>query len=428
MSDVISDAFRPRLTADLLSRGRVFDAVRARADFPILSTRVHGRPLVYLDNAATTQKPQAVLDRLMRFYEQENGNAHRAAHTLAARATHAYEAARDTVARFIGAESSQQIVFVRGATEGLNLVAETWGRRHLKADDEIVVTWIEHHSNIVPWQRLAASVGATLRVVPVNEAGDVQLDRLDDCLSPRTRLVATTHVSNALGTVVPVREIVERAARVGARVVVDGAQAVPHLPVDVRALGVDFYVFSGHKIYAPTGIGVLYGRAEALAECPPWQAGGQMVADVSFERTVYHPAPLRFEAGTGHLAGAVGLAAALDYLRAHGLAGIAAHEHQLLGYAAAQLAAIPGVRVIGTPAERAGVLSFVLNGTGSHDLAAALDRHGIAVRAGHHCAQPALRRYGLESTVRASLALYNTRDDIDALAASVDEFVLTRRS
>ncbi|MFZ4396308.1 MAG: family 2A encapsulin nanocompartment cargo protein cysteine desulfurase [Kiritimatiellia bacterium] len=397
----------------------LFDAASARKDFPILAERVEGRPLVWLDNAATTQKPNAVIDRLSAFYRHENSNVHRAAHTLAARATGAYENAREIARRFLNASSVRDIVFVRGATEGINLVAQSWGRRHVGAGDEIVLTWLEHHSNIVPWQQLAAEKGARLRVAPVDDRGEVILEEYEKLLGPRTRIVALTHVSNALGTVNPVREMAAMARRHGAVVLVDGAQAVSHMPVNVQDLGPDFYVFSGHKIFGPTGIGVLYGRSDLLDSMPPWQGGGNMIADVTFERTVYHPAPARFEAGTGNLADAVGLGAALEYVMRLGLENIHRHEQELLAYATAALSAIPGLRLIGTAREKAGVLSFVLDGFRSEDVGAALSREGIAVRAGHHCAQPALRRFGLEATVRPSLALYNTRADIDALVAAL---------
>lgn len=369
-----------------------------------------------------------VIDRLVRFYEHENSNVHRAAHTLAARSTGAYEAAREVVRRFLHASSADEIVFVRGATEALNLVAQTWGRRHVGRDDEIVISWLEHHSNIVPWQQLAAESGARLRVVPVDDRGQLTADAFAEYLTPRTKLVALTHVSNALGTVTPIAEIIRLAHGVGALVVVDGAQAVSHMSVDVQQLDADFYAFSGHKVFGPTGIGVLYGKTEALAQCPPWQTGGHMVADVTFARTAYHGAPLRFEAGTGDIAGAIGLAAALEYLLAVGLAEVAQHEQSLLAYCSSRLDAVPQVRQLGTGALRAGVISFVVEGTEPQIVAAALDRAGIAVRAGHHCAQPALRRFGVESTVRASLALYNTPEEIDRLAAVLGELVAMHAS
>jgi cysteine desulfurase/selenocysteine lyase len=388
-----------------------------KADFPILNERVNGRPLVWLDNAATTQKPRAVIDRLSYYYEHENSNVHRGAHTLAARATDAYEGARERTRRFLNAPSAKEIVFVRGATEAINLVAQSWGRRHVREGDEIVITWLEHHANIVPWQQLCAETGAKLRVAPVDERGQVRLDEYQRLLGPRTRLVSLAQVSNALGTILPVQEMVAMAHRHGALALVDGAQAVSHLPVDVQALGCDFYCFSGHKVFAPTGIGALFGRAEVLQDMPPWQGGGNMISDVSFEKTTYQEPPLRFEAGTGSIADAVGLGAAIDYVEALGLPNISRYEHELLEYATDALLRVPALRLIGTAPEKAGVLSFVIGDLPPAEVGKALDREGIAVRSGHHCAQPILRHFGLESTVRASLAPYNTRDDIDALVA-----------
>jgi cysteine desulfurase/selenocysteine lyase len=388
-----------------------------RRDFPILEERVHGRRLVWLDNAATTQKPNAVIERLAYFYEHENSNIHRGAHTLAARATDAYEAAREKVRRFLSAPSTRDIVFVRGATEGINLVAQSWGRRNVGPGDEIVITWLEHHANIVPWQQLCAEKGARLRVAPVDSQGQVILEEYERLLGPKTRIAAFTQVSNALGTIVPVRAMTEMAHRHGALVLIDGAQAVSHMPVDVQELDCDFYTFSGHKVFGPTGIGVVFGKASVLEAMPPWQGGGNMISDVTFEKTSYQPPPGRFEAGTGNIADAVGLGAALDYVTALGLANIHAHEHALLTYATECLLAVPGLRILGTSPEKAGVVSFILDGVRTEDIGAALDQEGIAVRSGHHCAQPILRRFGLESTVRASLAPYNGRDDVDALAA-----------
>ncbi|HVT08375.1 MAG TPA: family 2A encapsulin nanocompartment cargo protein cysteine desulfurase [Polyangia bacterium] len=398
---------------------RLFDPHAVRRDFPILRERIHGRPLVWLDNAATTQKPQVVIDRLSSFYEHENSNIHRAAHTLAARATDAYEGARDTVRRFLNAPSPKNVVFVRGTTEAINLVAQSWGRRHVGPGDEIVISWLEHHANIVPWQMLAAEKGARLRVAPVGDDGQLLLDEYEKLLGPRTRLVAMSQVSNALGTITPIQQVIASARRVGARVLVDGAQAVSHMAVDVQALDCDFYCFSGHKIFGPTGIGALYGKADALDEMPPWQGGGNMIADVTFERTQYQPPPGRFEAGTGNIADAVGLAAALDYVTSLGLPNISRYEHELLEYATACLTAIPGFQLLGRAPDKAGVLSFVLGDLPPAEVGAALDQEGIAVRAGHHCAQPILRRFGYETTVRASLAPYNTREDVDALAAAL---------
>lgn len=396
-----------------------FDVNAIRRDFPVLQETVHGRPLIWLDSAATTQKPQAVIDRLAYFYQHENSNIHRAAHALAAKATDAYEAAREKVRRFLNAPSADEIVFVRGATEAINLVAQSWGRKNIAAGDEIVITWLEHHANIVPWQQLCTETGARLRVVPVDDRGQLRLDAYESLLGPKTKLVAFSHVSNALGTITPARQIIEMARRYDARVLVDGAQAVSHLRTDVQALGCDWYVLSGHKLFAPTGIGVLFGRADVLEAMPPWQGGGNMIRDVTFEKTGYQPPPSRFEAGTGSIADAVGLGAAIDYVERIGIENIGRYEQELLAHASRALARIPGLRLVGSPAEKAAVLSFVLDGIRSEDVGAALDREGIAVRAGHHCAQPILRRFGLESTVRASLAFYNTFAEIDALAAAL---------
>ena len=395
------------------------DVNAVRRDFPILQERVNGRPLVWFDNAATTQKPRAVIERLRHFYEHENSNIHRAAHELAARATDAYEGARETVRRFIGAASTEEIVFVRGTTEAINLVAKSWGTQNIAAGDEIIVSHLEHHANIVPWQQLANEKGAKLRVIPVDDEGQVRLDEYRRLLSDKTKLVAVTQVSNALGTVVPVKEIVALAKAAGAHTLVDGAQSVSHLRVDVKALGADFFVFSGHKIFGPTGIGVLYGQREVLEAMPPWQGGGNMIADVSFERTVYHGPPARFEAGTGNIADAVGLGAALEYVERIGIEAIGAYEHALLEYATQQIRHIPGLRLVGTAAEKASVLSFVLDGHSTDEVGQALNQEGIAVRTGHHCAQPILRRFGLEATVRPSLAFYNTCEEIDRFAAVV---------
>jgi len=403
-----------------------FDVDRIRQDFPILKETIRGKPLIWLDNAATTQKPQAVIDRLAHFYAHENSNIHRAAHELAARATDAYESARDTVARFLNAGSSEEIIFVRGATEGINLIAQSFGRQHIGAGDEIVITWLEHHANIVPWQQLCEATGARLRVAPVDEAGQIRLDDYQRLFNDKTRLVAFSQVSNALGTVTPVREMIEIAHRYGAKVLVDGAQAVSHQPVDVKALDCDWYVFSGHKVFGPTGIGAVYGKRDILENTPPWQGGGNMIRDVTFEKTLYHGAPGRFEAGTGNIADAVGLAAALDYVQRIGLDNICRYEHDLLGYATEGLLSIPGLRLIGTAREKAGVLSFVLPNHAPEAIGQRLNQEGIAVRSGHHCAQPILRRYGLEATVRPSLAFYNTRQEIDALVEVVRRIQNTR--
>jgi len=416
-------AIAPKL-ADAGAGPRVFDGASIRNDFPILQEKVHGRRLIWLDNGATTQKPQAVIDRLAFYYAHENSNVHRGAHTLAARSTDAYEAARDKVRRFVNASSSKEIVFVRGATEGINLVAQSWGRRNVREGDEIVVTWLEHHANIVPWQQLCAATGAKLRIAPVDDSGDVKLDEYEQLLGPRTRIVALTSVSNALGTVTPAAEMIAMAHRHGALALVDGAQSVSHRRTDVQELGADFFVFSGHKMFAPTGIGVVYGKQAILDATPPWQGGGNMIADVTFERTLYQAAPERFEAGTGNIADAVGLGAAIDYIERIGLTAIERHEHDLIECTVAGLAAIPGVRLIGAPRERAGVVSFLLDGRRAEDVGKALDEEGIAVRAGHHCAQPILRRFGVEATVRPSFALYNTREDVEALLAAVPRIAI----
>src|SRR5664280_970566 len=397
----------------------VFDVETLRKDFPILGERVNGRPLVWFDNAATTQKPQVVIDRLAYFYAHENSNIHRGAHELASRATDAYEDARGTVRRFIGASQDCEIVFVRGTTEAINLVAQSWGRTHLGEGDEILITHLEHHANIVPWQMLAQQTGAVIKVAPVDDRGNLLLDGFTALLGPRTKLVAATHVSNALGTVTPVKEIVALAHRAGARVLIDGAQSVPHIPIDVRALGADFFVFSGHKVFGPTGIGVLYGTAEVLQEMPPWQGGGNMIADVTLERSIYQGPPNKFEAGTGNIADAVGLGEALRYVQRVGIDRICAYEHTLLEYATPRLADVPGLRLVGTADHKASVLSFVLAGHDEIEVGKALNLEGIAVRAGHHCAQPILRRLGLEQTVRPSLAFYNTVQEVDVLVEAV---------
>jgi cysteine desulfurase/selenocysteine lyase len=397
----------------------VFDVNAVRADFPILKEVIHGKPLIWFDNAATTQKPQVVIDRLSHFYAHENSNIHRAAHELAARATDAYEEARDTVAEFIGAPSSENIVFVRGTTEAINLVAHAWGGKHLQPGDEIVITYLEHHANIVPWQLISQKTGAILKWAPIDDAGNLLLNEFEELLGPRTKLVAATQVSNALGTVVPVDKIVEAGHRYGARVLIDGAQSIQHMPVNVSELGADFFVFSGHKIYGPTGIGALYGTKEALTETPPWQGGGHMIADVTTERSLYQGPPTKFEAGTGNIADAVGLTEALRYVKRLGVERIAAYEHSLLEYATPRLADIPGVRLVGTATEKASVLSFVLAGHDPVEVGKALNAEGIAVRAGHHCAQPALRRLGLEATVRPSFAFYNTFEEIDVFLDAV---------
>jgi cysteine desulfurase / selenocysteine lyase len=396
-----------------------FDVNAIRRDFPILQERVNGRQLVWFDNAATTQKPQSVIDRLSYFYAHENSNIHRAAHALAGRATDAYEGARDTVRRFIGAASAEEIIFVRGTTEGINLIAKTWGVQNVGEGDEIIVSHLEHHANIVPWQQLAAQKGATLRVIPVDDSGQVRLDEYQKLLNSRTKIVSVTQVSNALGTVVPVQEIVAMAHRAGARAVVDGAQSVSHMRVNVQEIDADFFVFSGHKLFGPTGIGVVYGKRDLLEDMPPWQGGGNMIADVTFEKTVFQAPPNRFEAGTGNIADAVGLGAAIDYVTRVGIENIGRYEHDLLAYATSVLQPVPGVRLIGTAKDKASVLSFVLKGYETEEVGQALNEEGIAVRSGHHCAQPILRRFGVEATVRPSLAFYNTRDEVDRLVSVV---------
>jgi cysteine desulfurase/selenocysteine lyase len=395
---------------------REFDVVSIRREFPILSGRVHGRPLIWFDNGATTQKPRVVIERLRYFYEHENSNVHRGAHDLAARSTDAYERSREVVRKFLNASSSNEIVFVRGTTEAINLVSAAWGRDNIHAGDEIVISYLEHHANIVPWQVLASEVGAVIRVIPVNSDGDLLISNYTDILrNGKTKLVAVTQVSNAIGTITPTEEIVKIAHQFGAKVLVDGAQSVPHFPTDVQMLDADFFVFSGHKIFAPTGIGILYGKESILNSMRPYQSGGGMISDVTFERTSYNPAPSRFEAGTGNIADAVGLGAALDYVGAIGLESIRQYEHRLLEYALAELNQIAGVRIIGNAANRAAVISFLLEGFTTDEINKILATEGIAVRAGHHCAQPILRYFGLESTVRASLAFYNTFEEIDFL-------------
>jgi cysteine desulfurase/selenocysteine lyase len=386
-----------------------------RRDFPALHQLVHGRPLIWFDNAATTHKPQAVLDATAQFYARHNSNIHRAAHTLAERSTELFEAGREKVRKFLGAADAKEIVFVRGTTEAINLVAQSYGRKNIGAGDEIIVSELEHHANIVPWQLLAEQVGATLRVIPMDDRGELILEEYVKLLGPRTKFVSVAQVSNSLGTLVPVEQIIALAHARDVPVQVDGAQSTPHLPVNVTALDADFFVFSGHKIFGPTGIGALYGKAPLLEAMPPWQGGGHMIRDVRFEKTVYQHAPEKFEAGTPDIAGVVGLGAAIDYLLQLGIPAIAAYEHALLEYGAQALATVPGLRPIGTAPNKASVLAFVIPGLANENIARLLDRQGIAVRAGHHCALPAVRHFGLESTVRPSLAFYNTRQEIDEL-------------
>lgn len=395
------------------------DVERIREDFPILKQRVHGKQLVYLDNAATTQKPQAVIECLKSYYATENSNVHRGLHLLSERATKDYEDARVKAQRFINAAESKEIIFVRGTTEGINLVAHSYARPHLHAGDEIVISAIEHHSNIVPWQILCEQVGAKLRIIPINDNGEILLDAYEKLLNSRTKFVSVAHVSNALGTVIPVKQIVEMAHRWQVPVLVDGAQAAPHLRVDVRELGCDFYAFSGHKLYGPTGIGILYGKSDLLEAMPPYQGGGDMILSVSFEKTVYNAIPYKFEAGTPHIEGAIGLGAAIDYVNGIGFEPIAAYERALLAYATERLSGIEGLRIIGTAKEKASVLSFVLDEVHPHDIGTILDREGIAIRTGHHCAMPVMQRFGVPATARASFAFYNTKEEIDALAEAI---------
>ena len=397
------------------------DVTAIRKDFPILAQQVHGKPLIYLDNAATSQKPKCVIEALTRFYQMDNANIHRGVHQLSERSTQSYEAARGKVQRFLNAANTREIIFVRGATEGINLVAQTYGRTHVSAGDEIVISAMEHHSNIVPWQMLCEEKGAVLRVIPINDRGEVEFDQFEKLLNHRTRLVAVSHVSNALGTINPVRAIINRAHSWNVPVLIDGAQAVPHMKVDVRDLDCDFYVFSGHKVFGPTGIGVLYGKEQLLEEMPPWQGGGDMIRSVTFEKTTYNDLPYKFEAGTPDIAGVIGLDAAIDYLDQIGMDAVAAHEHDLLEYGTRALESISGLRLIGTARKKAGVLSFVIDGVHPHDAGTILDREGVAVRAGHHCAQPVMDRFGVSATTRASLAFYNTREDIDGLVAGIQK-------
>jgi cysteine desulfurase / selenocysteine lyase len=398
-----------------------FPVERLREDFPILAETVHGKPLVYLDNAATTQKPRVVIDTLDHYYRAENANVHRGVHYLSERATSAYEAARAKVRAFLNAADRREIIFVRGTTEAINLVAQSYARTFLGRDDEIVITALEHHSNIVPWQLVCQQVGAKLRVVPIDDDGAVLMDEYERLLNERTRLVSVAHISNALGTINPVRQIVELAHRRGVPVLLDGAQAAPHVAIDVQALDCDFYAFSGHKLFGPTGIGVLYGKAALLEAMPPYQSGGDMISSVTFEQTTYNELPYKFEAGTPHIAGVVGLGAAIDYVQAVGLEAIATYESELLAYATERMAALPRVRLIGTAPRKASVLSFLVEGVHAHDVGTVLDHQGIAIRAGHHCAQPVMQRFGVAATNRASLAFYNTRAEIDALVAGLGQ-------
>ena len=405
----------------LADAGVEFDVDKIRRDFPLLRQRVHGRRLVYLDNAATSQKPQVVMDAIGQYYERDNSNIHRGVHFLSEHATEEFEAARRIMQSFLNAADASEIIFVRGATEAINLVAQTYGRTHVHAGDEVLITAMEHHSNIVPWQILCEEKGARLRVAPITDSGELLLEEFENLLGPRTKIVAVTHVSNALGTINPVPRIIEIAHRGNIPVLVDGAQAVPHLKVDVQALGCDFYVFSGHKVYGPTGIGVLYGKSALLDAMPPYQAGGDMISSVTFEKTTYNKLPYKFEAGTPHVAGAIGLGAAIEYVNGLGMDNIAAHEHELLAYATETVSAVPGIRLIGTAKEKAGVLSFLLESIHAHDIGTILDQEGIAIRTGHHCAQPVMQRFGIAATARASFALYNTREEVDALVEGIQK-------
>jgi cysteine desulfurase/selenocysteine lyase len=397
-----------------------FEVKKNRADFPILRQKVRGKPLVYLDNAATSQKPQTVINAITRYYERDNANIHRGVHFLSEHATEEHDAARSAIQNFINAAHSKEIIFVRGTTEAINLVAQSYGRTHVGPGDEILITGMEHHSNIVPWQMLCEEKGAKLCVAPINDSGELLLDEFDSLLGPKTKLVAVTHVSNALGSITPIRRIIELAHKRNVPVLVDGAQAVPHIKVDVRALDCDFYAFSGHKVYGPTGIGVLYGKAALLDAMPPYQCGGDMIASVTFEKTLFNKLPFKFEAGTPDISGAIGLGAAIRYLDSLGIDTVAAHEHDLLTYATEKVSAIPGIRLVGTAKEKAGVLSFVMEGIHPHDIGTILDQEGIAIRTGHHCSQPVMQRFGIPATARASFGLYNTREDVDALVAGIE--------
>jgi cysteine desulfurase/selenocysteine lyase len=406
----------PRVARETSPR---FDVHRIREDFPILKQKIHGKPLIYLDNAASTQKPQVVIDTLHRYYETNNANVHRGVHQLSQRATQEYEEARVKAQRFLGAAESREVIFVRGTTEGINLVAQAYGRKHVGAGDEVVLTTMEHHSNIVPWQMLCEEQGASLRVAPITDEGEILLAEYEKLLTPRTKLVSVVHVSNTLGTINPIRKMIEMAHRRQIPVLIDGAQAAPHLAIDVQELDCDFYVFSGHKVYGPTGVGVLYGKAALLEAMPPYQGGGDMISSVTFERTTYNCLPHKFEAGTPNIAGVIGLGAALDYVTDLGLDAIAAYEHELLLYATEALQRTPGVRLIGTAKEQAGAVSFVLEGIHPHDIGTILDQEGIAIRTGHHCTQPLMDRFGVPATARAALAFYNTREEIDALVRGI---------
>lgn len=407
----------------MTSNAHSFDVARIREDFPVLHQMVNGKPLVYLDNAATTQKPQAVIDALVRYYSADNSNVHRGVHTLSQRATEDYDSGRSKARQFLNAASDEEIIFVKGTTDGINLVAHSYARQHLGEGDEIIISTMEHHSNIIPWQVLCQEKGAHLRVIPISDAGELLMDEYESLLSSRTKLVAITHVSNVLGTVNPIKQIVEMAHSQGVPVLVDGAQATPHMPVDVQKLGCDFYVFSGHKIYGPTGIGVLYGKVELLEAMPPYQLGSDMIKSVTFERTVYNDLPYKFEAGTPNIAGVIGMGAAIDYLTEIGMDRIDNYEHGLLEYGTECLSGIDGVKIVGNAPGKASVLSFVMDCAHPHDIGTILDTEGVAIRTGHHCAQPLMNRYGVPATARASLSFYNTRDEVDLLVKAIDRVI-----
>jgi len=412
------------ITPDTWEKSKtLFDVERIREDFPILKQRVRGKPLVYLDNAATSQKPQVVIDTLNRYYSTENSNVHRGIHLLSEQATGDYEGARVKVKDFLNASDTREIIFVRGTTEGINLVAQSYGRTFIKKSDEIILSAMEHHSNIVPWQIVCEQVGAVLRVIPINHDGELVIDEYKRLLNERTKLVSIAHISNALGTINPVKEIIEMAHRWGVPVLVDGAQAAPHLKVDVQDLDCDFYAFSGHKLFAPTGIGILYGRTDLLEAMPPYQGGGDMISLVTFEKTHYNVLPYKFEAGTPHIVGVIGLGAAIDYVNQIGLGALSAYEQELLAYATEALSAIKGLRIIGTAKEKASALSFVLDAVHAHDIGTILDQEGVAIRAGHHCAMPVMQRFGVSATARASLAFYNTKEEVDALVRGIHKVI-----
>jgi len=408
-------------TVELRHANRRFDVERVRRDFPILAQKIRGKALVYLDSAATSQKPQVVIDTITRYYEQGNANIHRGVHYLSEHATKEHEAARQTAQAFLNAARAEEIVYVRGTTEAINLVAQTYGRTHVGAGDEVLISGMEHHSNIVPWQILCEEKHAKLRVAPINDSGELLLEEFAKLLGPRTKLVAVTHVSNALGTIVPLKPMIEMAHRLNIPVLVDGAQAVPHMKVDVQALDCDFYAFSGHKVYGPTGIGVLYGKSALLDAMPPYQGGGDMISSVTFEKTIYNKLPYKFEAGTPDIAGAIALGAAIQYLSGLGMENVAAHGQELLAYGTEAVSAIPGVRLVGTAKQKTGVLSFVMEGVHPHDIGTVLDQEGIAIRTGHHCSQPVMQRFDIPATARASFAVYNSTEDVDALVRGIEK-------